>query len=194
MHKAIALFALVCALAIGQTANTGQTVNLSSTPEDGITRLSFYDGSGYEIYRCEALALQASYSWTRAASTLTNVVVSSNVGTVTTSTAHGLTVGNRVVIAGSTTAALNGTYKIVTVATTTFTITTAGVGDATYNNAAMTLATTAPRTTAAIWAVRSWTYTGANQDTGRWATTSLSTVGKVRMTSVCDNRATLYYN
>jgi hypothetical protein len=51
--------------------------------------------------------------------TISNVALTSNVATITTSAAHGLVVGQVVTIAGLTNTALNGTYTITTVPTTT---------------------------------------------------------------------------
>ena len=74
------------------------------------------------------------HSFTVAGGTLTNVVVSSDVGTVTTPGTHGLTAGDVVYITGETADTdLNGTYTIATSAsTTTFTIATASVANGTY--------------------------------------------------------------
>ena len=53
---------------------------------------------------------------------VSNVALTSNVATITTSAAHGYAVGDSVVIAGLTTTALNGTYTIASVpSTVTFT-------------------------------------------------------------------------
>lgn len=51
--------------------------------------------------------------------TISNVALTSNVATITTSAAHGFVVGQSVTIAGLTNTALNGTYTITTVPTTT---------------------------------------------------------------------------
>lgn len=125
------------------------------------TSLLFRDGSNNTEYICKAPAVQASFSWTRAATTLTNIVVATNVGTATTSTAHGLAVGNLVQVSGATVDTdLNGFYPIVSVgSTTTFTITTASVADATYTETPLRLSTTAARTTATIWAIQKLYYT-----------------------------------
>jgi hypothetical protein len=50
---------------------------------------------------------------------ITNVALTSNVATITTDGAHGFVVGQVVTIAGLTTTALNGTYTVVAVPTTT---------------------------------------------------------------------------
>jgi hypothetical protein len=59
----------------------------------------------------------------RAAATITktinNVALTSNVATITTSTAHGFVGGATVVISGLTTTALNGTYTVASTPTTT---------------------------------------------------------------------------
>lgn len=197
---------LIAAL-IGGTAfaQPRQTVALSKgTPDTAITTLFFYDGSGNLQYICKAPPLQPVFTWTVTASpgtnqgTLTSIVVSANVGTVTTSAAHGLAVGNLVVVAGSTTAALNGAYVIQTVgSTTTFTITTSGVGNATYNTAALTIASTAPRTSAAQWNVERFTYNGTPAIIAdQFSTVVLATPPEMASTAytfICDNRATLAY-
>ena len=53
---------------------------------------------------------------------ITSIVSSSDVATVTTGSAHGLSVGHYVMVTGSTTAFVNGIYKVASVpSTTTFT-------------------------------------------------------------------------
>jgi len=63
------------------------------------------------------------------AATVNNVARSSSTATLTTSAAHNFEAGDEVVVAGLTTSALNGTYTIATVpTTTTFTYTTSTSG------------------------------------------------------------------
>ena len=53
---------------------------------------------------------------------ITSIVSSSDIATVTTGSAHGLSVGQYVMVTGSTTAYVNGLYKVASVpSTTTFT-------------------------------------------------------------------------
>lgn len=173
---------------------SGTWVSPVKYPQAQPTQLLGYDGSSNVIYVGAAApfgpwangSVPASFAWTRAASTLTNIVVLTNVGTVTTSTAHGLQINNPVVVAGSTTAALNGTYRVATVpSSTTFTIATSGVADATYNNAAMTATTTAPRTTVAIWNISCLIVASSNTTAIQWVN------GNPKSLSIWDNRATL---
>lgn len=187
-------FALVLLFSIPAFAQfSGQWVSPVQYPQAQPTVVIDYDGSNNPIYIGYAApfgpwnngSVPASFSWTRAAATLTSIVVATNVGTATTSTAHGLRIGNQVVVAGSTTAALNGTYRIATIpSTTTFTITTSGVADATYNNAAMTLTTTAPRTTVAIWNIECLNYTSSNLIDKHWVN------GNPKTLVIWDSRAT----
>lgn len=177
MLKAIAL-ALTCAFfAYGQV---GADVIVSDGPQrTPHTVRVFRDGSNNVEYVCTAQRNQAAFSWTTAASTLTSIVDSSNTSTVTTSTAHGLRPGNKVTITGASDADLNGTYYIQTVgSTTTFTITTASVTDATYSSG-LTLSTRAPRGTAAIWTIQKFIYTTTYVDDVQWSDPG----------SICDNRA-----
>ncbi len=100
---------------------------------------------------------------------LTNISVSSNVGTINFGATAQLWVGQRVTVAASTTSALNGTYRINGVSGSTATIATAGVSDGTYNNAAMTVSTTGPLLNAAVWAIRISTYTDGILDSTYYA-------------------------
>lgn len=117
---------------------------------------------------------------------LTNIVVASNVGTITFGATAQVWVGQRVTVAASTTSALNGTYRINTVSGSTATITTSGVADATYSNAAMTLSTTGPLLNAALWAIQVFTYTNASANASYYAS------GGIQITQglACSNRTT----
>lgn len=178
MLRIIAL-ALTCAfIAFGQSP-VGQEVIVSSGPErTQWTSLFFRDGSNNLAYACVARSQQDTHSWTIAASTLTSIVDSGTTATVTTSTAHGLAVNNKVTISGATDADLNGDYFVQSVpTTTTFTVTSANVTDATYNTG-LTVSTRAPRSSAAIWTIQKLSYT----------TTYLDSVQNSAPNQICDNR------
>jgi hypothetical protein len=66
---------------------------------------------------------------------VSSIVVASNTGTVTTSSAHGLASGRQVAIFGGTgtSSKLNGLYAITVTGANTFTITTSGVSNGTYS-------------------------------------------------------------
>jgi hypothetical protein len=106
-----------------------------------------------------------------------------------------LNVNNIIVVSGSTTAALNGTYTIQTGgavtggSATAFTIATSGVGNATYNTAALTVSTTAPRTTTAIWSLEQFVYNASNN-----IIVDQFANGNTAHTNICDARASLGYN
>ncbi len=165
----------------------GQPVNQTQgPPPDAFTTLLFYDGSNNITYTCKAKSQQPTFTWARSDSTLTSIMVLTNTGTVTTSTAHGLAVGNLVTVAGATVDTdLNGTYVIQTVgSTTTFTITTASVANATYTESTLTLSTTSPRSSAPQWDIFKFITTGSN------ITSIQKAGGKSAPNSICDNRAT----
>lgn len=179
---------LLAASVFGQIPDPGQFPNTTILPFDYVT--------GGVSYYCFTSphgpwnngSVPATFSWTRAASTLTSIVVSSNTATATTSTAHGLAIGNQVTVAGATVDTdLNASYRILTVpSSTTFTFTTVAVANATYVDATMTLSTTAPRTTVAIWSISFLAYDGSNNLSGiTWANGNKRTY-----TSICANRAT----
>lgn len=172
------------------------TVAISEgTPGTPITRLFFYDGSGNLQYACKAPQPMQAYTWavtpTTYQGTLTSISVSSNVGTVTVVGNHGLAVGNLVTVAASTTSTLNGNYYIQSVPSpTTFTITTAGVSDGTYNTAALTLSTTAAQSSQPIWSIEKFTYSGSNLAASQWAVNMQGGFGgSTAYRFICDNRA-----
>ncbi len=111
-----------------------------------------------------------------------------NVGTVTTAAAHGLAVNDRVTVSGATVDTdLNGVYAIVTVgSSTTFTITTVSVADATYTESTLKFTTTAPRTTLPIWGIQKFTYATSVLQATQWA-------GGSSTGQVCADRATLQF-
>jgi len=170
------VFAIVITLALALGAQTA------------LTTLFFYSGTDLE-YTCEAPAIQPAFYWSRNNSTLTNIVDSSNTGTATTSTAHGLQIGNKVTVSGGTVDTdINGTFIILTVpSTTTFTYASASVSDATYTESTLRIMTTAPRDTAGIWKVKKFRTVSALLQSVQTA------VGGRPYGQVCADRATLDY-
>ena len=157
----------------------------------GWQRLCYYDASGNLTYICFApLSAITSAAVSLAAGTLTNVVVSTNVGTANTVAPHGLTVGSKVVLTGWTVdEQLNGTYEIATVPTpTSFTIPTTDVSDATYTDPTGVVTGTGIRDTSPCWAIqRNW-YDGSNKLVkSGWAE------GTTTPTLIAANRATYTY-
>lgn len=196
-------------------AQQPQPVTITDNSNPAVTKLFYWTGTGTTDgvqYACLAPTVGA-YTWAVTPSagqgTLTSIAVATNVGTVTTVGNHGVQIGNVVTAAGSTTAALNGVYQVKTVGSaTTFTITTVGVGDATYSTAALTLATNAPRSNLPQWSVQRFSYysvsggacpTGATGPTGgicsvQWATNLTTGQGGSKAYQFsCDSRATLSY-
>lgn len=129
---------------------------------------AFVDGSSNVTDLCYANALQPVTTFYKSSSTLTSIQVTSNVATITFSSTSFLWPGATVVVAGSTTAALNGSWKITTVSTTTatFAVTTANV---TVSNAALTVSTQSPLLNATVWAIQKLTYSGTILTGTYWA-------------------------
>jgi hypothetical protein len=117
-----------------QTGRTGPTLGQIRTAYTGgaawtQTYVNQGDYVGYQdwivpvsgIYSFDVRGA-SSYAPTALAPTISNTVLASNTATITTTAAHGLRLGQGVVISGATNAAYNGTYKITSVPTsTTFT-------------------------------------------------------------------------
>jgi hypothetical protein len=146
--------------------------------------LMFYSGANME-YVCYARTPQPAFTWSISAGTMTNIVDAANTATVTIGSAHGLALGNGVTVSGaSSDPDLNGTYLVQSIISPTqFTITTANVTDATYAVTSITVSTTAPRSSAPIWAIQKMTYSGDNMIMKQWAG------GAPSVKWACDNRA-----
>ncbi len=154
----------------------GAPVNITSDPPPAsVVNLFYYDASNNLQYVCKSPQRGPTTTQKRTDSTLTNIVDSTNTSTVTTASAHGLYVGARVTISGATVDTdLNGTYTVLTVpSTTTYTITTANVGDATYTESTLVITTSYPLLTDPRWAIQAFTYNASNYLTGSyWANAS----------------------
>lgn len=185
MRFALAVLTIVAPL-LAQTVDTTLT---GGPPRTAFTAVLDYDGSNNLIYAGVAQT-PAPYQHRFSVATcsgsyctqMTNIVDSSNTGTVTAAS-HGLRVGNEVCVTGGSDTDLNACYIVQTVAdANTFTITTASVTDATYTTG-LVLTTRAPRTTAALWTITKLTYDGSNNLTAKlvspanqiWANRAVST-------------------
>lgn len=165
----LALFALA---AFGQGAAVNQ---VSGPPPGPIQGLYYYDGSSNLQYICYSPEVAAPTTQKRVDSTLTSIGVATNVGTVTTASAHGLYIGARVTITGATVqTGLNATYVVKTTASaTTYTIATVGVADGTYTESTLVVTTTFPLATSPKWAIMVLVYNGSNLLTSNgWAAQS----------------------
>ncbi len=195
-HFRILLFyAMVVGALFSQ--QTGQPVGIVQFPTQTPTRYLDYNGGSNLTYLCLAPSINQTstpsnytYSLSVSGGTLTNIVVLTNVGTATTVAAHGLMVGQTTTVSGSTTSALNAAYVIATVpTTTTFTIATSGVGNATYSTSGLTVSGEAPLLTKPIWAIQHFTYDASNNLTG----TQCVNGSCQTLTNKCSDRATLGY-
>jgi hypothetical protein len=165
----------------------GSAVNQTDGPPPSPwVKLLFYNGSSLLQYACYSPAQAPTTVYAIGATpALTSIVVVSNVGTVNLGATAQWWVGQRITVAGSTTAALNGTYTLSAVSGSTGTIATVGVPDATYNNAAMTISTTAPLLDSLRWSILVSTYVGTNLATNYWAASGVG----VNSQLACSNRA-----
>lgn len=154
-------------------------------PSTAYTQLFAYDGSSQLEYIGWAKSLQPTHSYVVGVN-LTNIVDSSNTATVT-ATAHGLTTGQRVTVAGASDTDLNGTYVITVTSADAFTFTSASVTDATYTDDTLVITTTAPRTNASCWAIQKLVYSSTLQTESHWAEGTSAEV------KAWDSRATYAY-
>lgn len=189
-RKALLLLLALALPCVSQ--NSDPAVSMSGGPPSrGWTALYKYtiiSSADYIEYICLAPTNQLPLS-----ASITQIVDSSNTATVTTAVAHGLSVNNKVVIAGVTgDTDLNGTYVILTVpSSTTFTFTSASVTDATYNNTGITLTSSAPRTNLPIWAIKKYTYGGTGGTSlisTQWAVSSGGVISGTGQANSCDDR------
>ena len=189
---------LIAALSVASlfAQATGTPVSVVAYPPETPTMFLDYAGGANLTYLCVASPINKTstpgnytYSLSVAGGTLTNIVVLTNVGTVTTVAAHGLMVGQTTTVSGSATTALNASYVVAsTPSTTTFTIATSGVANAMYTTG-LVLSGTVPLLTSPIWAIKRLTYDGSNNLTG-----SLCANGACQaQTNICANRTTVVY-
>lgn len=186
MRKILVLAALCCRLAFSQVP--AQAVNQTTgAPPFGVVQLFFYSGANV-AYICNAAASanQTVFSISGTPG-LTNITVSSNVGTINLPATARFWVGQQIAVTGSTTAVLNGPYRINTVSGMTATIATSGVSDGTYNNAAMTVVTSQPLLNALLWSIEVFTYAGSNVTGIYWAGTASG--GTITQNLACSNGA-----
>lgn len=182
MKKLIPLLFVLCpALSFGQ----GQAVNLAAAPPpDNFVSYFGYTGSTL-IYECRAQSRSTGGYWSVASSTVTNIVVLSNVGTITFSSTTYLWTGAVIVVSGSSTSALNGTYTVTGTSGSTATITTSGVSNATYTTG-IVITTNAPLLNQPVWAIHEYKYSGSNLQTNYWAGTPSPNIA---MNLACSNAA-----
>ena len=79
-----------------------------------------FAGGATKLFKLDSGDLSLD-SVVKASRTITNVVKTSQVVTITTSAAHGYSVGDSVTVAATSTTAVNGTFTVDTVTSTTFT-------------------------------------------------------------------------
>ncbi len=185
--RALTLLIIFCITGFAQTS----TVNESDEDSrDAYTIHYDYDGSDNLEYACKSKSnIGTTSTWT-VGSGLTNIVVSTNVGTATTAAAHYLNPGSSITVAGATVDTdLNATYIVATVpSSTTFTITTASVADATYTDAGMNITTTANLLSASVWSVRRYVYdASSNLTQTMWAD------GNTNRDNACSSPSTLSF-
>jgi len=84
-----------------------------------------FAGSATKLFKLDTSDLSLD-SVVKASRTITNVVKTSQVVTITTSAAHGFSVGDSVTVVATSTTAVNGTFNIDTVTSTTFTYAQSG--------------------------------------------------------------------
>lgn len=176
---AIACFVLML---IGAVRAHGQTPNVVISelpPEIPQTTKLYYDGSNRVEYICRASGWRNQIQWSISGGTLINVVVSAGVTTVTTSSAHGITAGSEITISGSSTTSLNTTFTVTTVGSSTTMALNKSMPDGTYAEQGLRVTATQPRTSAAIWTIQKFIYSGSN------LVSRLSS----KPGQICDNRA-----
>ena len=203
MRKLFAL-AMLCGCIWGQDQDPAYSIS-GGPPPKVWSVLYFYTnigGSDYIEYSCYARSTQPSLTNRVSSSSpiyaVTQIVAAASDATVTTSSAHGFSIGNRVTVAnvsgGGT--GLNGPFIVASVpSTTTFTYAVV-VTPGTYNNQGITITSTAPRTNAPIWAIKRYYYGGTGGTSllgSRWAMATGATTSATTSVNSCDGRAALPY-
>lgn len=108
---------------LGTGSSLAPSIDGSTTPII-LTAANGFSGSG-QVDRVGAISSSTSFPSVTGAKAISTITNSTTTATLTTTTAHGLTTGTVVTIAGATPAAYNGTYTITVTTTTQFTYTMA---------------------------------------------------------------------
>ncbi len=164
----------------------GQPSACVTGSRDACVSLDFYTGANLTAI-CSAPQSSPSNAnrWSVALANLTNISVTTNVGTVNLTGTAQWWVGMTITVTGSATSALNKSYKVTAVSGSTATITTSGVSDGTYTDPVIT--TTNPVLDQKVWGIQIFTYDGSNNLTGSyWASSGIN----VNFSLACSSRAT----
>lgn len=187
MKTSIQIVVAVCLTAASLFGQSGNPVNQVAGPTpNNVVSLYYYNASNQIQYLCTAAAQQPPTTYTIGASpSFTQIVVATNVGTITFGATAAVWVGQRVTVAGMATSALNATYVITGVSGSTATITTSGVADGTYNTSGATISTTGPVLGASVWSIQVFTYSGGYLATNYYAGGGTTPQGQL----ACSSRA-----
>lgn len=165
----------------GQTT-TPQVVLSQEPPATPQAVRLFYDGSSRLLYMCKAHGWKTQSQYTVVNGSLVNIAVTSSTATITTATAHGVLAEAQVQITGSSSSLMNRKATVTSVTSTTMVL--AGVfEDGTYsiaNSPGLTVVTSFPKTSQAIWTITKHYYDGSG---------NLTEVKTSAPNQICDNRA-----
>lgn len=177
----LSLVFLLLFLAFAARHANGQTPNVVTSQEPPLnpqTVKMFYNGSSQVEYLCKANGWKTQTQWSISAGTLIQIQVTSGTATITTSANHDVIVGTEVVISGSASSGINGTYVVTSVGTLTMTL-NKSLPDGTYTDNALRVTVTQPKTSAAVWTIQKFFYSGTN----------LIDIKSSKSGQICDNRA-----
>ncbi len=163
-------------------------VTISAPPTEGWSTISSYDGSNNFEYSGFARSKQSVLF------TFTGATISAAATAVITYVAHGMQAASAVTIAGGTGdwVGINGTHLITVIDADTFSV---AVNSSGYSGTfAGSVATFAPRTNAACWAIQRNFYVNTNYlSRSTWACDPTSTGGSPAPTFAWDSRANYAY-
>lgn len=116
--KAVGYGAIQTAVDYSGSASENLNNVVAGRKADGTTLV--FAGGATKLFKLDMTDLSLD-SVVKASKTITNVARTSNVVTITTSAAHGYSVGDSVTVTATSTTGVNGTFTIATVGSTTFT-------------------------------------------------------------------------
>ena len=115
--KAVGYGAIQTAVDYSGSASENLNNVVAGRKSDGTTLV--FAGGATKLFKLDTTDLSLD-SVVKASKTISNVVRTSNVVTITTSVAHGYSVGDSVTVAATSTTGVNGTFTITVVTSTTF--------------------------------------------------------------------------
>lgn len=110
---------------VDYSQNASENLNSLVAAKTTTGGTTVFAGGAAKLFKLDSSDLSLD-NVSKASRTITNVARTSNVATITTSVAHGFSVGDSVTVAATSNTSLNGTFNITAITSTTFSYSNSG--------------------------------------------------------------------